>query len=151
MLTQDVSFLKSSYRKALIPCMLSILAGYLNILADGILVGQYIGIKGLAAINFCVPLYLLLCVIGSFWVSGTAISAAEEIGKNNLEKAQLYYGTCLSVCVISSFVATIIGILTLPSVASTLSADEEIRSMIQAYAGVTIVGALPKILIYIPF
>ena len=131
--------------------MLSILAGYLNILADGILVGQYIGIKGLAAINFCVPLYLLLCVIGSFWVSGTAISASEEIGKNNMEKAQLYYGTCLSVCVISSFVATIIGILTLPSVASTLSADEEIRSMIQSYAGVTFVGALPKILIYIPF
>ena len=150
MLTQDVSFLKSTYRKALIPCMLSILAGYLNILADGILVGQYIGIKGLAAINLCVPLYLLLCVIGSFWVSGTAISASEEIGKNNLEKAQLYYGSCLSLCFISSIVATIIGILTLPTMASALSADEEIRSMIQAYAGVTIVGALPKILIYIP-
>ena len=40
----------------------------------------------LAAVNLCVPLYLLLCVIGSFLASGTAIPAAEAIGEGEMEE-----------------------------------------------------------------
>ena len=150
-LSQDEKFLKKAYRKALIPCILSILSGCLNILADGILVGQRIGIDGLTAINLCVPIYLLLCVIGSFFVSGTAIPSSEEIGKGNLVKAQHYYGTALSTCLIASILATVIGLLLLPATANLLNPDEVIREMIRSYAGVTLLGAVPKIMIYIPF
>lgn len=150
-LIQDERFLKKAYRKALFPCILSILSGCLNILADGIIVGQRIGIDGLTAINLCVPIYLVLCVIGSFFVSGTAIAASEEIGKGNIEVAQRYYGTCLSSCLIASVLATVIGLLLLPITANLLNPDEVIREMIRAYAGVTLIGAIPKIMIYIPF
>ena len=43
MLIQNTNFLKNEYRAALLRCMLSILSGCLNILADGVLVGQQIG------------------------------------------------------------------------------------------------------------
>jgi len=76
-LEQNEKFLKKAYGKALIPCMLSILSGNINILADGILVGQRLGTDALAAINFSLPVYLVLCIAGSFIVSGTAICASE--------------------------------------------------------------------------
>ncbi|MBQ7506250.1 MAG: hypothetical protein IJT05_02890 [Lachnospiraceae bacterium] len=150
-LTQDERFLKKAYRRALIPSILSILSGCLNILADGIIVGQRIGMNGLTAINLCVPIYLVLCVIGSFFVSGTAIAASEEIGKENTDAAQRYYGTCLTSCLIASALAMLIGLLLLPAAANMLNPDEAVREMIRAYAGVTLIGAIPKIMIYIPF
>ena len=48
----------------------------MNIIADGIIVGQKIGPGGLTAISLCVPVYLVLCILGSFFVSGTAICAS---------------------------------------------------------------------------
>lgn len=48
-LEQNEQFLKKAYGKTLIPCMLSILSGNINILADGILVGQRLGTNALAA------------------------------------------------------------------------------------------------------
>ncbi|MBQ7419075.1 MAG: hypothetical protein IJV18_13470 [Acidaminococcaceae bacterium] len=151
MLIQNSKFLKNEYRAALLPCMLSILSGCLNILTDGILVGQRIGIDGLAALSICVPIYLVLCVIGSFFVAGTSIPASEAIGEDNMEQAQQYYGTCLVCCVVASAFATAIGLLWLPSLAVAMAPEENIRIMVQTYAGVTIAGALPKILIYVPF
>lgn len=54
-LKQNEQFLKKAYNKALIPCILSVLSGNINILADGILVGQRLGAPALAAINFSLP------------------------------------------------------------------------------------------------
>ena len=65
-LQQDEQFLKNAYKKAVLPCILSMLSGNINILVDGILVGQKAGSNSLAAINLCVPVYLVLCVIGSY-------------------------------------------------------------------------------------
>ncbi|MCR5404662.1 MAG: hypothetical protein K6E91_12715 [Butyrivibrio sp.] len=150
-LIQDENFLKKAYGMALIPSVLSILSGCLNILADGVIVGQLLGINGLTAINLCVPIYLILCVIGSFFVSGTAIIASKAIGAGKPDEAQHYYGTCLTSCFVASVLATIVGLLLLPYVANLLNPDEAIREMIRAYAGVTLIGAIPKIMIYIPF
>ena len=87
-LRQTEDFLKKAYRAALIPGMLSILSGCVNILADGILVSRYVGADGLAAVNLCTPVYLVLCIVGSFFVSGAAISSAQEMGNNQAKEAQ---------------------------------------------------------------
>ena len=68
-LVQDKKFLTKAYNSALIPCMLTILGGCINIIADGIIVGQKAGEGGLAAINLCIPVYLVLCILGSFFGS----------------------------------------------------------------------------------
>lgn len=65
-LRQDEAFLRRLHR-ALLPCGLSILSENINILVDGILVGQRVGTDGLSAISLCVPVYLILCVVGPFW------------------------------------------------------------------------------------
>lgn len=150
-LEQNEQFLKKAYGKALLPCMLSILSGNINILADGILVGQRLGEDALAAINFSLPVYLVLCIAGSFVVSGTAICAAEAIGNNQGDKAQQLYKFSIFWCVALSAVITAAGLACLKPLAGLLCSEQSVSPLVMEYAGVTIAGALPKILIYIPF
>lgn len=150
-LKQNEQFLKKAYNKALIPCILSVLSGNINILADGILVGQRLGTPALAAINFSLPVYLVLCIAGSFVVSGTAIRASEAIGKNRLDQAQNLYRMSIFWCAAVSAIITIFGLLFLKPLSLLLCSDESVMPLVAEYSGVTIAGALPKILIYIPF
>lgn len=150
-LEQNEQFLKKAYGKALLPCMLSILSGNINILADGILVGQRLGMDALAAINFSLPVYLALCIAGSFVVSGTAICAAAAIGDNQEKRAQELYKMSVFWCVLLSAVITAAGLVCLKPLASLLCSEESVSPLVMEYAGVTLAGTLPKILIYIPF
>lgn len=150
-LEQNEQFLKKAYGKALIPCMLSILSGNINILADGILVGQRLGTDALAAINFSLPVYLVLCIIGSFIVSGTAICAAEAIGNHQGIRAQELYRMSVFWCIFFSAVITAAGLLCIKPLARALCSETEVLPLVMEYAGVTLAGTLPKILIYIPF
>lgn len=148
---QNENFLKKAYNKALLPCILSILSGNINILMDGILVARRLGTDALAAISLSLPVYLVLCIAGSFIVSGTAICAAEAIGKNQEEKAGVLYHMAIFWCVLVSVVITAAGLVFLHPICSFLCPDSKVLLFVRAYAGVTIAGALPKILIYIPF
>lgn len=150
-LKQNEQFLKKAYNRALLPCVLSVLSGNINILADGILVGQKLGTNALAAINFSLPVYLVLCIAGSFIVSGTAIRASDAIGKNRGEQAQKLYRMSIFWCVAVSVFITILGLVFLKPLSLLLCFDENVTPLVAEYLGATIAGALPKILIYIPF
>jgi Na+-driven multidrug efflux pump len=145
------SFLKKAFSAALYPCMLSILSNCATIIADGIIVGRKIGTDGLTAISLCVPVYLILCVLGSLFVSGAFTAASNEIGRDNSSAAQRYYGYALSLCLLSSAAAAAAGIFLSEGIAGLLCSDTAVYGMVLDYTRVTLIGALPKIMIYIPF
>lgn len=150
-LKQDEVFLRRSFHRSLLPCVLSILSENINILTDGILVGQRIGTDGLSAISLCVPVYLVLCVVGSFLVSGTAIQASKAIGRRQQEKSQRLYHTAIWSCLAASCLTTAIGLALSGPISALLCPDPAIRPLVREYNFITLIGALPKILIYIPF
>lgn len=131
--------------------MLSVMSGTVNILVDGILVGQKLGVSGLAALNLCMPVYLGLCVIGSFIVSGTSIAASTAIGRNDINKAQKLYHLSIGICLLAAAAVMIIGTLSLDIITELLCGDDHLLEMVQTYTGVTLLGAAPKILLYVPF
>lgn len=150
-LVQNENFLKKTYHGALFPCILSILSGCINILADGILVGQRIGATGLAAINLCVPVYLVLCIVGSFLVSGATICASQELGKNQPREAGRFYRIALTACIVSSAVITLCGIPAAGRISAFLCKDPAVFPMVRDYTWITLAGAFPRILLYVPF
>jgi len=150
-LRQNEEFLKKAYHKALVPCILSVLSGNINILADGILVGQRLGTNALAAINFSLPVYLVLCILGSFIVSGAATCASEAIGKNQPGRAQGLYQMSIFWCTAVSAAVTAAGLLFLRPLSVLLCPDPAVTDYVAEYSGVTIAGAAAKVLIYIPF
>ena len=150
-LRQDEIFLRRAFHKSLFPCILSILSQNLNILADGVLVGQRIGTNGLSAISLCVPVYLVLCVVGSFLVSGTAIQASKAIGRQQPEKSRQLYSTAVWSAMAASLVVTALGLALLTPLTAMLCPDPAVQPLVRDYTAVTLAGALPKILIYVPF
>ena len=150
-LRQDEAFLRRAFHRALLPCVLSILSENINILVDGILVGQRVGTDGLSAISLCVPVYLILCVVGSFLVSGTAIQASKAIGRRQKERSQQLYHTAIWACLAASVLMTAAGLALSRPLSALLCPDADIRPLVWEYISVTLIGALPKIFIYIPF
>ena len=150
-LRQDETFLRRAFHRSLLPCVLSILSENINILADGVLVGQRLGTNGLSAISLCVPVYLVLCIVGSFLVSGTAIQASRSIGCQQLEKSQQLYCTAVWSCLATSLIITVAGLFFSGPLSNLLCPDPTIRPLVQEYTSITLMGALPKILIYVPF
>lgn len=146
-----VHFIDKAYRRALFPGMLSILGGTINILADGVLVGQRLGTTALAAINLCLPVYLFLCVVGSFVVSGTATQAARAMGKNAVAESAAFYRAAVFGTLTAGAAITVLGLLFLSPVTAFLCSDAALRGMVSDYTGITLLGALPKVLIYVPF
>ncbi len=150
-LRQDEAFLRRAFHKSLLPCVLSILSQNINILADGIIVGQRIGTDGLSAINLCVPVYLVLCIVGSFLVSGTAIQASRAIGRRQTEQSGKLYNTAVWSCVAAGLAVTAARLALCAPISALLCPDETVRPLVMEYNLVTLIGALPKILIYVPF
>ena len=151
-LAQNAEFIRNTYRKAVFTGMLSILSVNINVFVDGILVGRRLGADALAAINLSLPLYLALCVLGSFFAAGTEIPAARAIGIGNESRRDLFFDTGLNATVLASLVITAIGLLLREPLVSFLCANNEgPRPYVMQYVVITLIGALPKIVIYIPF
>lgn len=150
-LKQNTDFLKNMFHKSVFPCMLTILSVNINVFADGILVGNRIGADALAAINLSLPLYLALCVIGSFFASGTAINAARAIGENDREESRRYYSDCVAGSFAASILITVLGLACKDLLVAFLCSDEAVRPYVMEYVVITLAGALPKIMIYVPF
>lgn len=96
--------------------------------------GQKVGADGLAAVNLCLPVYLVLCIAGSFLVSGTAIQASKAIGDGRMDTAQSLYQTAISSCLLASLVLTAAGLLLLDPLTNFLCPVPEIRKSVADYA-----------------
>ena len=150
-LAQNAAFIRDTYRKAVITGMLSILSVNINVFVDGILVGQRIGPAALASINLSLPVYLALCVLGSFLAAGTEIPAARAIGIGDTGKRDALFRTGLNASVLVSVIITLLGLCFRGPLVSFLCPDLSAREYVMQYVVITIIGALPKIVIYIPF
>ena len=150
-LAQNAAFIRGTYRKAVITGALSILSVNINVFVDGILLGRRIGPDALAAINLSLPVYLALCVAGSFLAAGTEIPAARAMGIGDGERRDAYFRTGLNISVLASLVITLIALALRRPLVSFLCPDEAPREYVMQYVVITLIGALPKIVIYIPF
>ena len=150
-LAQNAAFIRATYRKAVITGMLAILSVNINVFVDGILVGTRIGSEALAAINLSLPVYLALCVVGSFLAAGTEIPAARAMGIDDTKRRDAFFRTGLNASVLASVVITLLALAFRGPLVSFLCADEATREYVMQYVVITVIGALPKIVIYIPF
>lgn len=150
-LEQNAGFIRDAYRSAVITGMISILSVNINVFVDGILVARRIGSDALAAINLSLPVVLALCVVGSFLAAGTEIPAARAIGIGDVKKRDAFFRTGLNASVLVSLIITAITLAMRGPLVSFLCADASIRGYVTQYVVITLIGALPRIVIYIPF
>ena len=150
-LQQNAAFIRDTYRKAVVTGMIAILSVNINVFVDGILVGRRIGPDALAAINLSLPVYWALCVVGSFLAAGSEIPAARAIGFGDAKRRDDLFNTGLNASILVSLLITALGLAFRGPLAAFLCADGSIRGYVMQYVVITMIGALPKIVIYIPF
>ncbi len=147
---RNTGFLKTEFRKALLPVMVSVLAGTVNTLIDSAFVTRRLDAKALAAVSVNMPLFLIICVVGCFLGIGAFIAATNALGKNNIETARKYLHSAIFYSVVTGVLITLVGVFFSDAVASFLCADEELMPMVSEYCRVTLLGSLAYLLAYIP-
>jgi len=147
---QRDNLLRSVYIKAVLPNMIAILGGTINVFVDGILIGQKMGDLGIAAVNQSLAVYLIMCTIGSLFAAGASAESAHALGQRNLEKAKTYFSLAVEAAFVISVVFSIVGILISPTLAQILG-SESTRELIEIYIRITFGGGIFKIMLYIPY
>ena len=143
-------FLRKEYMKNLFPIMFSVLGGTINALIDSAFVSQKLGNNGLAAVNMCMPVYLVLCSIGCLIAGGASVMSAQESGKQRMKEAENYYQTALFLLLMIGTAITIIGIPFCRPLANLLAQNGNLTDYVYQYCLITLIGTIPTILLYIP-
>lgn len=149
-MNHDDRFLKREYLKNLFPIVFSILGGTVNTLIDSVFVSQRLGNAGLTAVTLCMPVYFMLCMFGSLVAAGASLLSAQAAGKDRMEEAAGHYHCAVTVCTIVGILLTLAGILLCGAVTGLLSPEKELQQYIHDYISVTVLGALPLMLSYLP-
>lgn len=147
--TNNTDFLRKLYLKALFPNLIAVLGGTVNVFFDGILVGQKLGDLGLQGINQSMPMYLIICTIGSLIASGCMVRSAISLGKNDKKEATRFYSVGLFIGISASVIFCVAGFLLISPISKILSTPET-YSYVLDYLKITLVSAPFKILGYMP-
>ncbi len=146
----DQKMLKRVYYKALLPNMIAILGGTVNVLFDGIMVGQRIGELGIASVNQSLAVYLLLCTVGSLIAAGTSALAAQAMGDNRQQEAKDYYSLAVELAFLAGAVVCAAGLIFCRNLAGFLGSAESV-TMVETYIRITLIGGVFKVLLYVPY
>lgn len=147
---RDSRFLQKKFRNELIPVMISLLGGTVNTLIDSAFVARKLDSDALAALGLNMPVFLTLCLIGCLFGSGAFVSASREFGHHGTEKAARLYHTALLSAVIAGGIVMLTGIFFSDGISVFICNDAGILPMVEDYCRITLIGALPYVLIYFP-
>ena len=142
--------LQNVYLKAVLPCMIAILGGTINVFVDGILIGQKMGDLGIAAVNQSLAVYLVMCTIGSLFAAGASAESAYALGQNDIKKAKQYFSLANEAAFVIGIVFAALGFLFSGKLAEMLG-SEPTKELIEIYIRIFFIGGIFKILLYIPY
>jgi len=149
-MNRDNCFLKKEYLKNLFPVIFSILGGTVNALIDSVFVSRKLGTNGLAAVNISMPVYLIICTLGSLIAAGSSLKSSQSAGDDNIDEAAEYYHTALTFDFFSGIFLTVLGLFICRPLSVILSQNGELRLYIFQYCLVLIAGTLPTVFSYMP-
>ena len=144
------SFIKRIYLTALMPNVIAVLGGTINVFFDGVLVGQRLHEAGLSAVSQSLPIYLILCTVGSLFGSGASFISSQAFGENDKEKGVRIFRATLTTTFIAGIIVCAIGLALLNPITKVLSSSET-YDMVRDYVGITLIGGVFKVLLYVPF
>ncbi len=145
------AFLKSTYNRYLLPTILAVLGSTINVFIDSLFIGRSMGEDGLAAINLCMPISLILCTLGSLIGAGAAILSAHEIGRNETEESQAIFRQAILLAALCGACLCAFGYAVLTPLTAMLSSDSGLDTLIRSYLSIYFINCLPKLLLFIPF
>ena len=109
---------------------------------DGIFVSNMVGEEAFTAVNFIMPVVMILSTTGFMFGTGGSALVAKLLGEKKDKKANEVFSLIVYTAVNVGLVLAVIGIIFMKRVALALGADEEMAEICALY-GRTVVSALP--------
>ncbi|MFP4258209.1 MAG: MATE family efflux transporter [Desulfovermiculus sp.] len=135
------------FRQYLLPTILMTMSTSMALVVDGIIVGNLLGARELAALNLTMPLTLcfstLFAMVG---VGGSTLMSMARAGRDEEGVAAI---VTLSTALLAGggVLFSVLGTIFLPQITRALSSQAELQSLVSAYAWVTLLGAPVQILV----
>lgn len=146
----DFSLIRKLYLGALIPNIIAVLGGTINVFFDGLLVGRRLGNAGLEAVNQTLPVYLVLCAVGSLIASGAAQLSAMAFGSDNKREGKRIFGCAMTLALVAAAAVCAVGLAAARPLARLLSTGETFAYAL-TYLRVTLICGVFKVMLYVPY
>lgn len=150
-LKQNDLFIKKTFYRYLYPVIIATLGGTVNVFFDSIFVGQKLGSDGLSAVSLSLPVYLLMCTIGSTVAGGGFVIATKYYGNQKYRDVSAIYSNSLILLLISVVAITFFGGVFVSPISDLLAGGGELSGYVESYLFIIFLGAFTKIMLYLPF
>lgn len=117
---------------------------------DGLFISNFVGKTAFTAVNFAMPVLMILGAVGSMFGTGGSAIIAKTMGEQKLEEAKKQFSLLVYAAGITGFVLAFLGILFLRPILSMLGAQGEMLSTCVLY-GRIILCALPAFVLQYAF
>lgn len=124
-----------------IPSVLGMLAMSTAQIVDGIFIGRYVGVDGLAAINLAWPLVMVFSGLSLMLGTGGSTLANIQRGSGDKDYADRLYSLTLVLLSLLSLFTLVIGLSTLRYIPYLLGADSSVKTLVSDYLRIIIIFA----------
>ncbi|TXL57821.1 MATE family efflux transporter [Cerasibacillus terrae] len=122
-----------SFFQYLLPTLLGMMLMSVNIVIDGIFVGNGIGPVALASVNIAVPVFSIIISITLLIGIGGGTLYSMAMGEGDEEKAKKIFSLSFILVTIITLLVSIIGLLNMDGIASFFGANEETLPYVKDY------------------
>ncbi|MGM8211174.1 MATE family efflux transporter [Virgibacillus sp. W0430] len=131
-----------SFLHYFIPTILGMVLMSVNIIVDGIFVGNGVGAVALASVNIAVPVFSIIISISILIGMGGATLYSMAMGKNNLEKARQIFSLSIVLLSIITIITTLVCYFNIDHVARIFGATEATFAYVIDYMSILLLSSL---------
>ena len=117
---------------------------------DGFFVSNFVGKTPFAAVNFIIPVLMILGAVGFMFGTGGGALVAKTMGEGKTEKAKEQFSLFIYVSAACGIVLAVLGIVFMPQIATLLGAEGEMLENCVLYGRIILV-ALPAFMLQMEF
>ena len=121
------------FKKYFIPTLFGMLSICAVTAIDGIFVGHGVGSNGIAAINICIPLYMILTGVGLMVGAGCSVVASIHLSRGKERVARINVTQALAFVTVIALVPTLIVLCFPTKTALVLGASQGLMPMVKDY------------------
>ncbi len=116
-----------------VPAVFGMLAISSASIIDGFFIGNYVGLKALAAVNICIPVFPVTIGYGMMLAVGGSVMAGKYLGEKNTLAASAIFTRTLLVLILSAIFVSAIALLNLDALLMLLGADASLLPLSAQY------------------
>ena len=142
-----------NYKKMLrftLPSIIMMIFTSIYGVVDGFFVSNFVGKTPFAAVNFIMPVLMILGVLGFIFGTGGSALISKYFGEGNSKKANSVFSMLVYVTIISGVIIALIGISTISPIATLMGAKGQMHSDCVLYSKI-ILTTLPFVMLQVAF